>query len=94
MVTGLLLFSLIARHGHAIEQLKRDMIAEEWKDDLVRFLAYDTANFVYAFLAASGNSVSPTDRTLRDEVMHAILKILDDHGIDSDSFQVWPTITS
>jgi hypothetical protein len=55
MATGQLALRMIARHGYAIERLQRDMAAEPDHDHLVQFLAYDAANFVYAFLLASGN---------------------------------------
>ena len=68
MATGTLAYHMLARHGQAIERLKRDMAAEESREHLVDFLGYDAANFVYVFLLASGNEVSPKDRRLRDEL--------------------------
>jgi hypothetical protein len=82
-------YHFAARHGYAIERLKRDMAAEPSRDSLVQFLAYDAANFVYAFLLASGNDV---DRLLRDEVRDLIIGVLSRHGIDDGTFIVRPEI--
>lgn len=92
MPTGSLAYHVIARHGYAIERLKRDMAREDTRDHLVNFLAYDTANFVWAFLLASGNDVSPAERQLRDDVEAAIVAILAEHGIDRTTFVVRPEI--
>jgi hypothetical protein len=80
MPTGALAYHFIARHGYAIERLKRDMATEETREDLVGFLAYDAACFVYSFLLASGNAVSPTDRTVRDDLKAAISWVLAKHA--------------
>ena len=85
-------FYMLARHGLAIQQLTRDMAREADEADLVRFLAYDAANFVYAFLLATGNQVTPADRTLRNDVQDAILAVLAKHGIDQSTFVVGPEI--
>lgn len=85
-------YHFAARHGYAIERLKRDMAAEPSRDGLVQFLAYDAANFVYAFLLASGNAVSPQDRQLRDELRDVIIGVLWRHGIDDGTFVVRPEI--
>lgn len=85
-------YHFAARHGYAIERLKRDMAAEPSHDNLVQFLAYDAANFVYAFLLASGNDVSEQDRQLRDELRDAIVGVLSRHGIDDSNFVVRPEI--
>ena len=92
MGQGSLAFHITARHGYAIERLKRDMAAEPTREHLVDFLAYEAANFVYGFLLASGNSVSPDDRALRDELQQAILTVLAGHGIDRGTFVVRPEI--
>jgi len=92
MTKGTLAYHFVARHGYAIERLKRDMAAEETSGHLVDFLAYEAANFVYGFLLASGNRVSPDDRALRDEVERAVLATLAKYGIDNDTFVVWPEI--
>lgn len=92
MPSGAVAHHLVARHGYAIERLKRDMSAEESRDHLVDFLAYDAAGFVYGFLLASGNDVTVTDRALRDDVQQAILTALAKHGIDADTFVVRPEL--
>ena len=92
MVTGTLAYHIIARHGYAIERLKRDMAREETRAYLVDFLAFDAACFVYGFLLASANDVSPTDRKLRDDIQEAIVAVLARHGIDHSTFVVRPEI--
>jgi hypothetical protein len=92
MPTGKLAYHFIARHGYAIERLKRDMAAELSREHLLGFLAYDAANYLYAFLLASGNAVSRTDRGLRDELEGAVLAVLARHGIDRSTFVVRPEI--
>ncbi len=92
MATGTLAYHMLARHGQAIERLKRDMAAEDSHEQLVDFLGYEAANFVYAFLLASGNDVSPTDRRLRDDLQGAILGVLAARGIDQRTFVVRPEI--
>jgi hypothetical protein len=66
MASWSMAYHVVARHGYAIERLKRDMAIEPSRDQLVDFLAYDAANFVWAFLLASGNAVDAKDRQLRD----------------------------
>jgi hypothetical protein len=92
MKKGALAFHLVARHGYAIERLKRDMAAEPCRDHLVDFLAYDVACFAYAFLLASGNEVAAEDRTIRDELQSAILAVLNRHGVDRSTFVVQPEL--
>jgi hypothetical protein len=92
MATGELALHMIARHGYAIERLKREMAADADGDYLVESLAYDAANFVYAFLIASGNRVSLADRTLRDELYEALLSVFAEHGISNRTFVVWPDV--
>jgi hypothetical protein len=81
MPTGQLALQMIARHGAAIDRLRRDMIDEPCDDDLHRFLAFDAAGFVYAFLLATGNRVTVTDRALRNDLIEAIIGTLATHGI-------------
>lgn len=88
--TGSLAYHFIARHGYAIERLKRDMSREPPETDLCQFLAYDVANFAYAFLLASGNDASAIDRSLRDALQKAILQVLARHDIDGASIVVEP----
>ena len=92
MATGLLSYFMVARHGYAIERLKREMAAEPERDDFVRFLAQDAANFVYGFLLTSGNNVLATDRTIRNDISAAIAATLAKHGIDERTFVLWPEI--
>jgi hypothetical protein len=92
MATGQLALQIIARHGAAIDRLRRDMLAEPSHDDLLRFLAYDTANFVYALLLATENKVTVKDRALRDDLTEAVLDTLAKHGIERQRFCVWPDI--
>ena len=73
MASWSMAYHVVARHGYAIERLKLDMVAEPSRDGLVDFLAYDAANFVWAFLLASGNMTSAADRSLRDELEAAIV---------------------
>ncbi|GAA4747594.1 hypothetical protein GCM10023264_11680 [Sphingomonas daechungensis] len=94
MPSGLLVYSMIARHGAAIDRLKRDMLAEESHEALLVFLAYDAAGFLYAFLIATGNDVSPRDRTLRNALQAAIIEVLEKHGINPSTFCVWPDIAA
>ena len=92
MAAGALAYHMVARHGQAIDRLKRDMAAEESPEWHVDFLGYEVANFTYAFLIASGNAVSSTDRHLRDELQEAVLTVLAKHGIDQDTFVVRPEL--
>lgn len=92
MIAAALSYHFVARHGYAIERLKRDMAAEPSSGCLVQFLAYEAANFVYGFLLATGNNVSPEDRRVRDELRDAIIQVLSGHGIDDASFVVSPEI--
>jgi len=90
MATGWLAYHVAARHGYAIERLKRDMAGETDRDSLLDFLAYDAASFVWVFLLANGNAVSAGDRQLRDDVQAAIISVLARHGIDRHSFVIQP----
>jgi hypothetical protein len=85
-----LAYHVAARHGYAIERLKRDMVSEPLRDQLVDFLAYDAASFVWAYLLASGNLSCAKDRRLRDDVQAAILSALAEHGIDRRTFALLP----
>lgn len=85
MAAGQLAYRLLARHGQAIDRLISDMAKEPEDGDLVRFLAYDTANFVYAFLLATSNKMTPNDRALRNDVQDAILAVLAKYGVDRHS---------
>ena len=95
MATGELALRMIERHAAAIRQLERDMRAEDDASDLAQFLAYESANFVYAFLLATGNAATLTDRKLRDDVMNAIQAALAAHGITANTFSLTgiPTTT-
>ena len=92
MATGVLAYQMLARHGATIDRRRRDMLVEPSKDDLLQFLAYDAASFVYTFLLATGNAVTPTDRRVLDDLRKAILTTLSKHGIDAGTFGVWPDI--
>lgn len=92
MEKGSLAFHMIARHGYAIERLKRDMAVEPSREHLVDFLAYDAASFVYGFLFASGNLRRTDDRTVHHMLHRAIAEVLDNFGINHDSFVVRPEI--
>lgn len=85
-------YHVVARHGCAVERLKRDMAAEPSREHLVEFLAYDAANFIWAFLLASGNTAAPGDRVLRDELQGAVVTLLAKHGIHHGTFVVRPEI--
>jgi hypothetical protein len=87
-----LAYHVVARHGYAIERLKRDMAAEASREQLPDFLAFDAANFVWGFLLASGNAVSADDKRLRNDLEHAIGLVLARHGIDRSTFVVRPEI--
>lgn len=91
MATGQLVYWMIARHGQAIERLRRDMLEAE-HGTLVELLSHECANFVYAYLVATGNAVTPQDRTLRNDVQAAIIEALGRHGIDEQSFRLWPDV--
>jgi hypothetical protein len=84
---------MIARHGAAIDRLRREMADEPCQDDLLEFLAYDMANFVYAFLLTTGNPVTVTDRTVRDDLKNAVLSTFAKHGISRENFCVWPDMS-
>lgn len=92
MERGMLAFHFTARHGYAIERLKRDMAAEESREHLVDFLAYDAASFVYGFLLASGNELRPEDRVLHVKLREAIAGVLANFGFDRNTFVVQPEI--
>jgi hypothetical protein len=92
MMKGTLAYHMIARHGYAIERLKRDMAAERSRAHLVDFLASDAACIVYAFLLASGNTVSAANRSLRNELRDAITAVLASYGFDRETFVVQPEI--
>ena len=87
-----LAYHVVARHGYAIERLKRDMAIEPSRERLVDFLAYDAASFVWGFLLASGNNVTADDRRLRNEVESGILAALANHGINRSTFVLRPEI--
>ena len=70
----------------------RDMVAEPSYDELIAFLAQDTANFIWAFLLATGNNVTATDKALRNELRAMIMATLAKHGIEQSTFSVWPHI--
>jgi hypothetical protein len=85
-------YHVIARHGYAIERLKRDMADEPSREHLVEFLAYDVANFVWAFLLATGNLDDRRDKAVRDALRDAIIAVLAAHGIDRQTLVVRPDI--
>jgi hypothetical protein len=85
-------FHMIARHGYAIERLKRDMAVEQSRKDLVDFLAHDAASFVFGFLLASGNLHRTDDRTVHHMLHKAIAEVLENFGINHDTFVVRPEI--
>ncbi len=92
MPQGWLAYHVVARHGYAIERLKRDMAKEASSEGLVDFLAYDAASFIWGFLLASGNAIDAKDRRLRDALQAAVLGVLAAHGIDPSTFVVRPQL--
>ena len=94
MASGKYGYRIIARHGYAIDRLARDMVAEPSHDELIAFLATDTANFIWGFLLATGNNVTVTDKALRNELREVIMATLAKHGIEQSTFSVWPHITA
>jgi hypothetical protein len=73
-----------AVHSAPVNRLVAQMADEEDKSYLLDWLAWDAANYVYAFLTAV--DVPMQDRSLRDAVLENILEVLKAHRIDARDF--------
>ncbi len=76
------LLEKIARHGAAVERLKQERllrVGEFYEYGEKTAIAFDAADFVWAYLAISGHSGAHESRAIRNHIAESIIKILDQH---------------
>ena len=80
MTAPLYLIEKIARHGAAAQRLigEREQQRGEFADqDQVSAIAFDAADFVWAYFILNGNEAAQESREIRNTVAEAISKTLE-----------------
>ncbi|WP_460565412.1 hypothetical protein [Hydrogenophaga aquatica] len=76
------LLEKIARHGAAVERLKQERligVGEFCESGEKTAIAFDAADFVWAYLAISGHPGAHESRAIRNHIAESIIQVLDQH---------------